>query len=113
MAKVKERNLTFRPSQSPDVVGYRLHYVSGVGPAADTDAFKVLTNITPGADGLIRVPLGATLGSTLAEGRYSFGVVAVDDAGNTSDIFTADAWSNVELDVEVPLPPSDGGIEDA
>lgn len=108
MAKVRAINITFPPSGSPDVVGYKMYYVDAGQPLDYNSPNVSLGNPAVGSeDGKIRVDV-AIIG-VFSDGRYDVGIVAVDDAGNESsmsklmdvpfDFVAPDAPGTVEVEV--------------
>ena len=98
MAKIKECILTFPPSPSPDVVGYKL-YKEDAG-----------TEVTHESSGYGLIGTTVDLSSVLpgdTDGIYNLGIVAVDDVGNESDF---SLMNNVPLDFVPPEPPGTGVI---
>ena len=99
MAKIKSVSLTFPPSPSSDVVGYKVYM-------EPTPA--VVTHESPGYSlpGTTDVNLAEVLpGDT--DGVFNLGIVAVDDVGNESDFSLINA---VPLDFVPPLSPGIGVI---
>jgi len=94
MSKVKELQLSFPPSPSPDVVGYKLYMVES--PAVvdyNSESFDLGNNTT--------IDMASLPGMTTKDGVYNIGVTAVDDAGNESSMSKAD---NIPLDFVAPDP---------
>jgi len=92
---VKSVNLSFPPSGSPDVVGYKLYLEESPTPVTfDSENWDLGNNTS--------VDLSTLAGMTTKDGTYNLGVTAVDDAGNESS-FTL--ISDVALDFEAPDPP--------
>ena len=99
MAKIKSVSLTFPPSPSSDVVGYKV-YMEPI-PAA-------VTHSSPGFDlpGTSDVNLAEVLpGDT--DGTFNLGLVAIDDVGNESDFSLINA---VPLEFVPPVSPGIGDI---
>ena len=97
MAKIKSVTLSFPASDSPDVVGYKLYYaLEGMGLNYDSP-FINLGNV-------IEVNLGGFPDLAGLDGVYDLGVVAIDDAGNESDMSMA---VSVPLDFSAPAAPVD------
>ena len=97
MSKVKSVILSFPASDSPDVVGYKLYYVlEGTGVNYDSP-FVSLDNNTD-------VDLGGFVELMGLDGVYDIGIVAVDDAGNESDMSMV---ANVPLDFIAPSAPGE------
>ena len=95
MAKVKDMILTFPPSGSSDVVGYKLYVQEAPDPVGYDSDFYELGNVT-------QIDIATLPGMTTKDGVYNIGVTAVDDAGNESSFSTID---NVPLDFVAPDPP--------
>jgi hypothetical protein len=102
--KLKQRQLRFTPSPSPDVVAYRLYFEPAPAPA---------TYESPNADlglpavdettGKAAVDLAGLPGMTTTDGTYNLGLVAVDDAGNQSSM---EVLADVPLDFIAPDAPT-------
>jgi len=94
MSKIVEKTLSFPPSSSPDVVGYKLYFeeapteVTYNSPHIDVSGTSVA---------LHEVPEFANFDSV-----YNIGVSAVDDAGNESNF---SLMSDVPFDLFPPEPP--------
>ena len=97
MAKVKGTMLSFPPSDSPDVVGYKLYIEDVPNPVSYDSASFELGNNT-------EIDLSELEGMTTRDGVYNIGVVAVDDAGNESSMSLA---NDVPLDFVAPNPPGE------
>lgn len=108
MSRVNERQLRWNAPSATDVTGYRIYAVENIDEAiwlADVDAGRAEADRVGEVSGetwIIDLP---------NEGVWSFAVVAVDDAGNTSDPHQSPAWVEVPLDVTPPDAPSGGVIE--
>jgi hypothetical protein len=95
MASVKKVSITFQPSASPDVVGYKLYMETAPNPVTyNSQMFDLGNNTT--------VDLDTLPGMTSTDGVYNIGISAVDDAGNESSFSTID---NVPLDFLAPDAP--------
>jgi len=95
MAKVKSVQLSFPPSESPDVVGYKLYMVEA--PAVvdyDSPSYDLGDNTS--------IDLATLDGMTSQDGVYNLGLTAVDDAGNESSM---SLLNDVPLDFMAPNPP--------
>ncbi len=100
MAKIKKRKLRWKASASQQVVGYRLYWAEGEAVTYNA-SFVALGNVTEvvlpdDADGFC--PKG---------GPVEFGVTAVDELGNESDLVTFEA----PYQFNIPLPPEEVWIE--
>lgn len=97
MAKVKSAILSFPVSPSPDIVGYKLYYAL---------APEVLTYDSPFVDLGMQTSYDlATLpGASGTDVLYNFGVTALDEVGNESDMKMVE---NVSLDFAAPDAPGD------
>jgi hypothetical protein len=94
MAKVMNTRISFPPSESADVVGYKLYIEQAPGPVTyDSRSFD-LGNKT-------EVYLSTLEGMDQVDGTYNIGVTAVDDASNESDMVVLE---NVALDFFAPAP---------
>jgi hypothetical protein len=84
VAKIKKRILRWTASESPQVVGYKLYWAQGGQVNYDCQSAK-LGNIT-------EVVLPDDVASFSSEsGPIEFGVSAVDELGNESDLITISA----------------------
>jgi len=97
MAKVNEQTLSFAPSDSPDVVGYKLYIEPVPAPVSYESLSFDLRNETT-------IVLSSLPGMTSQDGVFNLGVSAVDDAGNESSMSLI---SDVPLDFEAPNPPGE------
>ena len=95
MAKVKKRILRWSASESPQVVGYKLYW-SEDGQVDYQSKHATLGNVTE-----IVLPDDVE-GFTPGEGSIEFGISAIDELGNESDIVTLAA----PYQFRVPQPPS-------
>ena len=94
MAKIQEKTLSFAPSTSPDVVGYKLYYEEVPNEVTYDSPY---INVSGTSVELHEVPEFAEFDST-----YNMGVSSVDDAGNESNM---SKMSDVPLDLFPPSPP--------
>lgn len=95
MSKINSKTLSFVPSDSPDVVGYKLYLQETPDAVSyDSQSFDLGTNTS--------VDLGTLPGLENVDGIFNIGIVAIDDAGNESDMSIA---SDVPLDFVAPNPP--------
>ena len=95
MAKLKKRKIRWRPSKSPQVVGYRLYWA--LDGKLDYDSKRVdLGNVTEVIlpDDIENFPV--------ASGPVEFGLTAVDELGNESDMATLRA----PYQFQVPAAPT-------
>ena len=94
MAKVKDVTLTFPPSESEDVVGYKLYIETAPTEVThDSPSYDLGNNTTD-------ILLNTILGNI--DGVFNIGVVATDDVGNESDF---SLLSDIPLDFVPPGPP--------
>ena len=101
--------LRFNPSGSPDVVSYTLFYQQ-VPDAVTFDSASVdLGNPSTDENGQCVVDLSSVSGMSTMDGVYNLGLVAVDDAGNSSSMLT-EGLSGVALDFVAPDPPSNASV---
>ncbi|CAB5089588.1 hypothetical protein D3OALGA1CA_815 [Olavius algarvensis associated proteobacterium Delta 3] len=100
MAKMKKRILRWRGSNSPQVIGYKLYWSQG-GEVTYGSSHANLGNVTE-----ILLPDGVESFS-MGQGPVEFGVTAVDELGNESDMTTVMA----PYQFSVPEPPMDLKIE--
>lgn len=97
MAKVLSTQISFPPSTSPDVKGYKLYMEEAPNPVTyESPAFDLGLNTT--------VILSTLPGMETKDGPYNLGVSAYDDAGNESDMSRVD---NLPLDFAAPAAPGD------
>lgn len=95
MSMIKSKTLSFAPSDSPDVVGYKLYIEEAPNPVSySSQAFDLGNNTEVD---LISLPGMADIDSV-----YNMGVAAVDDAGNESEMSLI---NDVPLDFVAPNPP--------
>jgi len=94
MAKLVSKTLSFPPSGSPDVTGYKLYYEPTPGPVTYNS-----TSIDLGTATTINLSTILPVG---INGIYDIGVSAYDAAGNESDLSLS---ASVPLDLVAPLPP--------
>ena len=101
MAKVKSAILKFDPSDSPDVVGYKLYMEqSPLVVSYDSQSYDLGNNT--------EVDLSTIPDMTTRDGVYNLGISAVDDAGNESSM---SLMNDVPLDFLAPNPPGEITIE--
>lgn len=99
---IKSVTIKFPPSASPDVVGYKLYYVPQGQTLDYNSPFIDLGNpAIDAASGKIEVAINELPNFQAADNVFSIGVTAVDDAGNESEMSTAD----VTLDFTAPDAP--------
>ncbi len=100
MAKIKKRKLRWKASQSQQVVGYRLYWAEGEG-VDYSSPFAALGNVT-------EVVLPDDIdGFSPTGGPVEFGVAAIDELGNESDLVIFQA----PYQFNVPLAPEEVWIE--
>lgn len=103
--KLKQRILKFRPSGSPDVVGYRLYFAPAPEPPTyDSPRADMGMPQVEEESGKLAVDLAGLDGMTSTDGVYNLGIVAVDDAGNESSMLIL---TDVPLDFIAPDAPSE------
>lgn len=100
MAKIKKRKLRWKASESQQVVGYRLYWAED-GAVDYNSPFSALGNVTEvvlpdGVDGFF--PKG---------GPVEFGIAAIDELGNESDLVVFQA----PYQFNVPLAPEELWLE--
>jgi len=100
MAKMKKRKLRWKASESQQVVGYRLYW-SENGEVGYDSPFAALGNVTE-----VVVP-DEVKGFSHQSGPIEFGVAAVDELGNESDLATFKA----SYQFNIPLAPEGIWIE--
>jgi hypothetical protein len=97
MSKVLSTKVSFPPSESPDVVGYKLYLQPAPDPVTySSPSFDLGTNT--------EVIISTLPGMDQVDGVYNMGVSSIDDAGNESDL---KIMENVSLDFFAPAPPGD------
>lgn len=97
MAKIVSKIISFTPSNSPDIAGYRLYYT----PEADTlDYNSLFIDLGVRVSNINLATFDAMIG---LDGVYQIGVCAYDEVGNESDFLTG----IVPLDFTAPSAPSD------
>jgi len=97
MSKVLSTKLSFSPSDSQDVVGYKLYVQPAPDPVTyDSPSFD-LGNKT-------EVFISTLPGLDQVDGVYNLGVTSVDDAENESDMTLIEG---VSLDFFAPAPVGD------
>ena len=84
MAKIKKRRLHWKASQSAQVVGYKLYWSDG-GQVDYNAPSAVLGNVTE-----VLLPDGVD-GFSPGQGPVEFGITAMDELGNESDMITFSA----------------------
>ena len=84
MGKIKQRTLRWTGSESPQVVGYKLYWEEGGDVTYDSSS-AILGNVT-------EVVLPDDVDDFKPDnGPIEFGIVAVDELGNESDLITISA----------------------
>ncbi|WP_372681106.1 hypothetical protein [Desulfosarcina sp.] len=78
MAKIRKSKLSWKASESENVVGYKLYWSKAAKVGYDSKSIKV-GNVTK-----IALPDDVTL----PDGPVMFGVTAIDNDGNESDMTT-------------------------
>ena len=100
MAKMKKRRLSWVASNSSQVVGYKLYWAVGGGVGYDSSCVR-LNNVT-------EIVLPDDVESfTPANGPIEFGITAIDELGNESDMATLFA----PYQFSVPEAPQDLKME--
>lgn len=100
MAKIKKRKLHWKASDSPQVVGYKIYWSDG-GKVDYESPSAALGNVTQ-----VMIP-DDIAGFVPAKGPIEFGITAVDELGNESDMVTFAA----AYQFNVPQAPQDVGME--
>ena len=100
MAKMKKRKLRWKTSESQQVVSYRLYWAEGE-KVSYKSPFAVLGNVTE-----VVLPDDVD-GFSPKGGPIEFGVSAVDELGNESDLVTFAA----PYQFNIPLAPEELWIE--
>lgn len=100
MSKVLSTRLSFSPSTSEDVVGYKLYLQQAPDPVTyDSPSFDLGDKT--------EVYISTLPGMEEVDGVYNLGVTAVDDAGNESSMQVLEGMA---LDFLAPAPVSDLAI---
>ena len=100
MAKINRRKLRWSPSDSPQVLGYKLYWA--VGGKVDYDAeHHTIGNVTE-----ITLPDDVPM-FPCANGPIELGLTAVNEVGNESDMVTL----SVPFQFSAPNAPRDLGLE--
>ena len=100
MAKMKKRRLSWKASNSSQVVGYKLYWSAGGGVGYHSSCVR-LNNVT-------EIVLPDDVASfTPANGPMEFGITAIDELGNESDMATLFA----PYQFSVPEAPQDLKME--
>ena len=100
MAKVKRRKISWKPSKSRQVVGYKLYWVEGSGVSYNAK-HVTLGNVTE-----VILPDDVP-GLMPCRGPVEIGLTALDELGNESNMVVISA----PYQCIVPEPPSDLKIE--
>jgi hypothetical protein len=100
LAKIKKRKLVWKPSNSPQVVGYKLYW-SENGPVDYQSQSVKVGNITE-----IVLPDDVE-GFDAVKGPVELGITAMDELGNESDLVTL----KTPYQFNVPKAPSELWIE--
>ncbi|WP_319406188.1 hypothetical protein [uncultured Desulfosarcina sp.] len=99
--KVKTVTLSFPPSGSPDVSGYRLYMEEAPNAVGYDSPSWDLGNVTS-------IDLSTLDGMTTRDGIYNIGITAKDSAGNESSM---SKMEGVTFDLVAPDPPGQIVIE--
>jgi hypothetical protein len=99
------KNLRFKASTSPDVVGYRMYFEEVPNEVTYDSEYADLGNDV-NAEGYVVVDLSTVARLTGLDGVYNIGVTAIDDGENESSMSKA---ADVPLDFVAPEPP--GALE--
>ena len=100
MAKIKKRKLHWKASESPQVVGYKIYWSEGETVGYDSPS-ATLGNVTQ-----VLLP-DDIAGFSPVKGPVEFGITAVDELGNESDMVTFAAL----YQFNVPQAPQEVGME--
>ena len=101
MARIKKRKLHWKPSESAQVVGYKLYW-SDDGKVDYDSPSEALGNVTE-----VLLPDGLE-GFSPVQGPVAFGITALDALGNESDMVTFCA----EYQFNAPRAPQDLRLEE-
>lgn len=97
MTKIKNLKISFAPSDSPDVIGYKMYIEETPNLVTYNSEYFDLGNNTT-------IDLSTLSGITTKDGIYNIGIVAIDDAGNESSMSKA---NDIPLDFMAPNPPGE------
>ena len=100
MAKIKKRKLGWAASTSPQVVGYKFYWAEGENVSYDSPSV-ILGNVTE-----IVLPDDVE-GFNPQSGPVEFGITALDELGNESDLVTFSA----AYQFNIPKAPEDLWLE--
>lgn len=81
MARIQSKTISWNPSASADVAGYRVYYKPDDGNAIQYGDPYIET-----PDAQVAAPDDFPAGAFDAEGDYRIGIGALDEMGNESDI---------------------------
>jgi len=101
--------LTFTPSGSSDVTGYKLFHEVAPAEIGPESPSVFLDNPPVSQNGMIEVDLATVPGFSTMDGVYNLGLASVDDVGNESSIVTA-GLSGIPLDFVAPDPPTNASV---
>ena len=112
---IRQRYLTVTKSVSGDVAKHYLLFEKEGSVTRDSVNIEITQYTDPSDQTRLRVPLHDLFGPNsdhpLSDGEVvSFGVYAVDEAGNKSGVYQSDAWLAVPLDFIPPEAPSNGSL---
>ena len=103
MAKIKKRRLCWTASDSPQVIGYKLYWAEGNEKVSYESPCEKLGNVT-------EIVLPDEVETFVPQnGPVAFGLTAIDELGNESDLITITA----PYQFNAPKAPADLWIEDA
>lgn len=103
MAKIKRRKLCWTASDSPQVVGYKLYWAQGNEKLSYESLSEKLGNVT-------EIVLPDEVETFVPQnGPVAFGITAIDELGNESDLMTITA----PYQFNAPKAPAEFWIEDA
>lgn len=98
MGKVKQTIVSFVPSPSPDVMGYKIYIEQVPNPVSyDSKSYDIGNNTS--------IDISTLPDMTTTDGIYNIGITAYDDSNNESSM---SIMENVSLDFLAPDAP--GGI---
>lgn len=100
MAKIKKRKLHWKASESPQVVGYKIYWSDGEAVSYDSPS-ATLGNVTQ-----VLLP-DDIVGFSPGKGPVEFGITAMDELGNESDMVTFAAL----YQFNVPQAPQEVSME--
>ena len=103
MAKIIKKRIRWNASVAPDVVNYRVYWNAETSPDYESQFSEFPATATEAF-----IPDDFPSFTVSTEGDYVFGISAVDDVGNESDMAMSAA---IPLDFNPPEAPTDIVVE--